>query len=71
MKLGEHTSSCMDIACGTPQGSVLGPKCFILYDISNVSKVLKLVLFTAADTNVFCSRENKRRAATERNHGGN
>ncbi len=56
VKLGESSSSCLDIACGVPQGSVLGPKLFILYinDICKVSKTLKLVLF-ADDTNIFCS----------------
>lgn len=26
VKLGEYSSSCLDITCGVPQGSVLGPK---------------------------------------------
>ena len=39
-----------------PQGSLLGPKLFILYvnDICNIIKILKFVLF-ADDTNIFCS----------------
>ena len=59
MKLGNDCSSCLDIACGVPQGSVLGPKWFILCinDICRVSNVLRLVLF-ADDTNIFCSGEN-------------
>ena len=56
VKLDESESSCLNIACGVPQGSVLGPKLFILYinDMCDVSKILKMVVF-ADDTNIFCS----------------
>ena len=59
MKLGDSCSTCLDISCGVPQGSVLGPKLFIMYinDISNISKILKLILF-ADDTNIFCTGDD-------------
>ena len=42
------------IKCGVPQGSILGPKFFILYinDICNCSNVLQFILFVD-DTNIF------------------
>ena len=55
----DFNSNLMNISCGVPQGSILGPSLFILYinDICNVSKILKFVLF-ADDTNIFCSDTN-------------
>ena len=50
------TSNINNIACGVPQGSVLGPLLFVLYinDLPNISNSFKPVLF-ADDTNLIFS----------------
>ena len=56
VSFGDTDSILINVICGVPQGSILGPKLLILYinDICNVSPVLKFILF-ADDTNIFCS----------------
>ena len=53
------SSELLDVICGVPQGSILGPTLFILYiNICNVSNLVKCKLF-ADDTNVFCAGDNQ------------
>ena len=56
VQIDECASIILYVTCGVPQGSILGPKLFILYknDICNASTSLKFILF-ADDTNVFYS----------------
>ena len=52
--INESNSDCLDVKCGVPDGSILGPALFILYvnDMCNVSKSFKSIIF-ADDTNLF------------------
>ena len=59
VSIGESNSDLLNVSCGVPQGSVLGPKLFILYvnDLCNISDRAKCFLF-ADDTNLLCSDTN-------------
>ena len=54
-----HESMRLDIKCGVPQGSILGPLLFLIYinDIIHSSPLLTYILF-ADDTNLFYSHKN-------------
>ena len=53
ISINGQSSQLLDITCGVPQGSVLGPLLFLIYinDLPNVSEVLNFYLF-ADDTNI-------------------
>ena len=59
IQAGAIKTSNLNIICGGPQGSILGPLLFVIYvnDLCNVSKIFEPIIF-ADDTNLFFSHKN-------------
>lgn len=59
VEIQNNKSQLLQVICGVPQGSVLGPLLFNLYinNICEVSQIVETILF-ADDTNLLCCGEN-------------
>ena len=68
VKLDGKKSSLLDISCGVPQGSILGPLLFLIYinDMKNSVKHSILHHF-ADDTNLLCSDKDEKKLKKKMN----
>ena len=59
MSINNVNTNLLPVACGVPQGSILGPLLIILFikDIAGVSDLAELIMF-ADNTNLFFKHAN-------------